>query len=253
MLPQSSRNLCFDIRVLRTLPAVLILQPEPYTIQYYPLPSDFPYSPIFFLVSCLCFPGDKRGLLRANICLWLSESKLCYDRLSVGQSVLVLSPHIGPKPHFHCCQLWACCYGAPTLTRGRVCRLQLLLVLASSVILGSESRGTHDYILLSQIRDSPSLEGQVPIFISPRNRVARLYPQALGSLFVASYDSQGYGGGIRTSLHAGHVAVSILRFLYIISYCIASLRFQPRKWRQQVPSKLFYLSVFIGTYGSSSY
>jgi hypothetical protein len=30
------------------------------------------------------------------------------------------------------------------------------------------------YILLSQIGD------QVPVFISPRNRVARLYPQALG-------------------------------------------------------------------------
>jgi hypothetical protein len=27
--------------------------------------------------------------------------------------------------------------------------------------------------------------------------VAQLYPQALGSLFVTSYDSQGYGGGIR--------------------------------------------------------
>jgi hypothetical protein len=26
-------------------------------------------------------------------------------------------------------------------------------------------------------------------FISPRNRAAQLYPQALGSLFVASYDS----------------------------------------------------------------
>jgi hypothetical protein len=38
--------------------------------------------------------------------------------------------------------------------RGRVCRLQLLLALASSVILGSESRGTHGHILLSQIRDS---------------------------------------------------------------------------------------------------
>jgi hypothetical protein len=32
--------------------------------------------------------------------------------------------------------------------------------------------------------------------ISPRNRVTHLYPQALGSLCVASYDSQGYGGGI---------------------------------------------------------
>jgi hypothetical protein len=54
-----------------------------------------------------------------------------------------------------------------------VCRLQLLLSLASAVILRSESRGTHDHILLSQIRDSPSLQGQVPVYMSPRNRVAR--------------------------------------------------------------------------------
>jgi hypothetical protein len=33
--------------------------------------------------------------------------------------------------------------------------------------------------------------------------VAQLYPQALSPLFVASYDSQGYGGGIRTRIHAG--------------------------------------------------
>jgi hypothetical protein len=55
---------------------------------------------------------------------------------------------------------------------GWFCYLQLLLVLASAVILGPKSRGTHDHILLSQIRDSPNLEGQVLVFISPRNRVA---------------------------------------------------------------------------------
>jgi hypothetical protein len=54
---------------------------------------------------------------------------------------------------------------------------------------------------LSQIRDSRNLEGQVPVFTSPRNMVAQLCPQALGSLFVASYDSQGCGGGVRTRLH----------------------------------------------------
>jgi hypothetical protein len=47
-----------------------------------------------------------------------------------------------------------------------------------------------------RFQTSPNLEGQVPIFISPRNRVAKLYPQELGFLFVASYDSQGYSGGI---------------------------------------------------------
>jgi hypothetical protein len=77
----------------------------------------------------------------------------------------------------------------------------LLLVLVSGVILGFKSRGTHDHVILSQIRDFPNLEGQVPVFISPRNKVAQLYPQALGSLFVASYDSQGYGGGIQSRLY----------------------------------------------------
>jgi hypothetical protein len=75
------------------------------------------------------------------------------------------------------------------------------MALGSGVILGSESCGTHDHVLLSQIRDSPKLEGQVPVFISPRNRVSWLYLQALGSLFVASYDWQGYGGVVRSRLH----------------------------------------------------
>jgi hypothetical protein len=87
-------------------------------------------------------------------------------------------------------------YVTPSLTRGWVCRLQFLLVLSNAVLLVSKSRGTNDNILLPRTRDSPKLEGQVPVFISPRNKVALLYPQALGSLFVASYDSLGHGEGI---------------------------------------------------------
>jgi hypothetical protein len=81
---------------------------------------------------------------------------------------------------------------------------------ASAVILRPESRGTHDHILLSQIRDFRNLEGQVPLFISPITTVAQLYPQALGFLFVASYDSQGYGGGIRPRLHTVSECLSTL-------------------------------------------
>jgi hypothetical protein len=44
-------------------------------------------------------------------------------------------------------QLRVCWCGAPSLTIGRVCRLQFLLALASA--------GTRDHILLSQIRDFP--------------------------------------------------------------------------------------------------
>jgi hypothetical protein len=68
---------------------------------------------------------------------------------------------------FNVWQLVVCWYGAFSLTRGRVTRLHLLLGLVSAVNLASE---------LSQIRDF---------------------------LFVASYDSNGHGGGIRPRLHTG--------------------------------------------------
>jgi hypothetical protein len=93
--------------------------------------------------------------------------------------------------------------------RGRVCRLQLMLVLASAVILVSESCGAHDHVLLSQTRDSPNLEGQAPVFTFPRSRMTQLYPQALDSFSVASYDPQSYGGGIRTRLHSGSESESL--------------------------------------------
>jgi hypothetical protein len=135
-----------------------------------------------------------------------SKSELLYDwRFTANQFLLAISPLRLTTSNF-ILQLNTCGYSpykTSSLTRGWVCRLQLLLVLASAVILSFDSRGTHDHILLSQIRDSPNLESQVPVFISPRNRVAQLYPQALGYIFVSSYDSQVYGGGIWPRLHTG--------------------------------------------------
>jgi hypothetical protein len=76
-------------------------------------------------------------------------------------------------------QLRVCYFVTPYLTRGRVCNLLLLLVLASAVPLGSESRGTQTIFFVPKFWDSSNLEGQVPVFISPRNRMAQLYPRAL--------------------------------------------------------------------------
>jgi hypothetical protein len=73
-------------------------------------------------------------------------------------------------------------YVTSSLRRGWVCRLQLLLVLASAVILRSESRETHDPILLSQLRDSPNLYGQVPLFISPQEQGGAVIPLRLAGL-----------------------------------------------------------------------
>jgi hypothetical protein len=164
-------------------------------------------------------------------------------------------------------------YVTSSLTRGCVYHLQLMLVLARAVILGSESRGTQDHILLSQIcydrRSAVSLSWcQVPIwglrpdsllmwgalsdertclplhlllvvasavifgpnpaglvtifyclrFETPptwRARSPYLYPPGTGwsgytprhwvPLFIASYDSQGYIGVIRTHLHVSAI------------------------------------------------
>jgi hypothetical protein len=46
------------------------------------------------------------------------------------------------RPNFYYCQTVAGLCRAPSLTRGRVCPLQLLLALSSAVIFGSQSRGT---------------------------------------------------------------------------------------------------------------
>jgi hypothetical protein len=73
-------------------------------------------------------------------------------------------------------QLWVCWLGVPSLTRCWVCTFQFLLVIARAALLKCESQGTHEHISLSLFWDSPNLEGQVPVFISPRNRVAQLYP-----------------------------------------------------------------------------
>jgi hypothetical protein len=95
-----------------------------------------------------------------------SESELLYNWRFTSNQFFQLNP-CGYSP-----------YLTSSLTIGWVCRLEFLLVLIGEFILRSESR-----ILLSQIRDSPNLEGQVPIFISPRNSVALLYPPGSGFPF----------------------------------------------------------------------
>jgi hypothetical protein len=60
-----------------------------------------------------------------------------------------------------------CLYVTYCLTRGCVCRQSFS---------GPCPAGLMD-ILLSLIRDSLNMEGQVPVFISPRNSVAQLYHQ----------------------------------------------------------------------------
>jgi hypothetical protein len=67
-------------------------------------------------------------------------------------------------------------WGALSGERMVLC-LQLLLSLASAVILGSESRRTRDHISLSQVRVSPNLEGKAPYLYPSRTEWLRYTPR----------------------------------------------------------------------------
>jgi hypothetical protein len=134
-----------------------------------------------------------------------SESELLYDwKLTASLFVLETSP-LRLTARIYIFQLNTCDY-SPYVTSSLTRRCLSFTTGAGPRrrIHSPESRGTRDHILLSQIRNSPNLEGQDPVFIPPGNRVARLYPQAQGSFFVASYDSQDCCGSTLTRLHTGY-------------------------------------------------
>jgi hypothetical protein len=77
-----------------------------------------------------------------------------------------------------------------------------------NVLSHAEPRTIHYYL----IRDSPNLEDQVPIFISPRNRVAQLYPQALGSTLSAEFyqNTRASGPQFSTAFAVIWVLISVI-------------------------------------------
>jgi hypothetical protein len=95
-----------------------------------------PASSSLSLVSSLSLSLILRSMVSRAICLGIKHPSGAYDQIFIIVRLLRV-----------------CLYGALSLTRGRVCRLLLLLALASAVIFGSEFCGTRDHILLSQIRD----------------------------------------------------------------------------------------------------
>jgi hypothetical protein len=140
-------------------------------------------SPTGLMAIVFCLRFETSPTWRARSPLFISqrtaksESKLNYDWWSISQSVLVSGTHLEPVNNFPLFliifrQLWVCWCRVPSLMGGQVCSFQLSLGLIQVVFFGSDSRRTHDSILLSQICDSPSMEALVPLFISPRNRAA---------------------------------------------------------------------------------
>jgi hypothetical protein len=76
------------------------------------------------------------------VCLGIKHPSGAYDQIFIS---VRNTEYVG--------QLRVCWYGALSLTRGRVCCLQLLLVISSAVILGSESLwDPRPYFTVSDLR-----------------------------------------------------------------------------------------------------
>jgi hypothetical protein len=123
-----------------------------------------------------------------------------------GQSASVSccqAPIWGLRPDFYYCQtvaglsLWgALCeerMGLPfTVAAGpRQCSLR-----------GSEYRGTRDHILLSQIQDSPNLEGQVPVCISASHWIPFSSPPTTRRPTVEAFESASTRGLLNSRIPA---------------------------------------------------
>jgi hypothetical protein len=116
-------------------------------------------------------------------------------------------------------QLNTCCYSpyvTSSLTREWVCRLQLLLVLASAFIIRSESIRIDDHISLSQIRDSPKPGGPGPRIYVPQEKSGPVIPPGTGFHFRHLLRLAGYGGDIRPRLNTGKMNPTYQKFTQMI-------------------------------------
>jgi hypothetical protein len=115
--------------------------------------------------------------------------------------------------------LRVCNFLAPSLTRGWVCNLlyNYFWALPEQSLLG-RSPAELTAIFYCLIWDSPNLEGQVPVFISPRNRVAQLYPRALGSLFLSPLMTRRAAVELAVVVrHTASVYINCLRSMWSMS------------------------------------
>jgi hypothetical protein len=124
------------------------------------------HSPLLPLFHNCQFRGLDSIQLQTHIPVgWRSETQLFTSlyvkvkvkvtlRLTVSQSVILgVELHLGLMTRYLLLfdSYGLVFVGLPSLTRGRVCLVEMLLALARAVFLGSESLGTRDHILLSQI------------------------------------------------------------------------------------------------------
>jgi hypothetical protein len=120
-------------------------------------------------------------------------------------------------------QLRVCCFVAPSPTRGRVSNLLLLLVLASAVLLGTESRGTQDHILLFHLR-LPQPGGPGPRIYIPQEQGGPYIPSGTGFPFRRLLRLAGLRRSYTIPPPHGKIIAEAMarRSIYLIMKCMQS-------------------------------
>jgi hypothetical protein len=157
--------------------------------------SPFLWAPELSLASATRF-----SLLTTAALSQKSKSKLCDDRRSVDQSVLVPSPIWGQRPDFYYCQtpsdllMWGAISDERT-------SLSFTIVAGPRQRCHSRVQFPRDSLLHVTLSDSRLPQPGDPgprIYIHQAHGGPVILP-ALGSHFGVFYDSQGYGGVIRSN------------------------------------------------------
>jgi hypothetical protein len=95
-------------------------------------------------------------------------------------------------------QLRVCYFVAPSLTRGRVCNLLFLLVLASAV-----PRDSRPYFIVPVLQTSPTWRTRSPYLYPPGTEWPRYIPGHWVPFPSPLTTHRDYGGGILSRLHTG--------------------------------------------------
>jgi hypothetical protein len=103
------------------------------------------------LLNCRLHYLTNESMTELNSSQSQSQSYIATDGRSINKSWCRAPSRAHDQIFIIIWQLRSCFCGASSLTRGRVCLLFMLPALASAVFLWSESLGTSDHILLSQI------------------------------------------------------------------------------------------------------
>jgi hypothetical protein len=95
-------------------------------------------------------------------------------------------------------------------------------IRSSFHFFGSRNNNFFYRTMSSALRPTPNLKDQVSVFMSPSDKGPRYTHRHRVLFFAVFYDSQGYGGGILTTLHMG-TEYEITNLKMEREYCVRPL------------------------------